>query len=355
MRIALIGSASSSVRLGPYLDKSYQNFLGGKPHLYPQAPFIDEEWEIWGCSPGAFGVAPRADRWFEVHRWEPGQPWFSPEYCQFLKQFKGPVYTGGVIPEIPNHVVYPLVEVEAEFSSYFLTSSLSLMMAIAIFEIENARKQPGHNPNDDVIGLWGVDMAANEEYAYQRPGCHFFILEALRRGIGVFIPPESDLMRPLPVYGLSEWDHMYIKLTARSRELNARAQAKQQEIQAATTELNMLRGCLDDLNYNVSTWGSPYGVPAGMIVRMDPGPGLGGNFKLKPPVVEEVVAAPAPTENLSEAQMAYANELGLAAHAAKEAPTVAEKALEDLLSVSALAQPLSSIVPTKPNGAAHPE
>jgi len=105
----------------------------------------------------------------------------------------------GVIPEIPNATIYPIDRIEEKFSSYFLTSSLALMAALAIDEIENIRKEVGHNPDDDVIGLWGVDMAAMEEYGYQRPGCQFFVLEALRRGIGVYVPPESDLMRPQPV------------------------------------------------------------------------------------------------------------------------------------------------------------
>lgn len=279
MKIALIGSAPSSVRLAPMQDKSWAQFQEGKQQAYPPTPHIEEEWELWGCSPGAFGALPRFTRFFEVHRWEPGQPWFSPEYCQFLRDFNGPVYTGAPIPEIKNHVVYPVERVEAEFSSYFLTSSLALMAALAIFEIEDARKNPGHNPDDDVIGFWGVDMAANEEYAYQRPGCHFFVLEALRRGIGVYVPPESDLLRPMPVYGVSEWDHAYIKLTSRSRELNARAQQAQQQLQQLQTDLQTIRGAQDDLNYMVNTWVSPFGVTAGEVVRHVVGTGLGGGLR----------------------------------------------------------------------------
>jgi hypothetical protein len=106
-----------------------------------------------------------------------------------------------------------------------MTSSLALMLALAIDEIEQLRmarsihrehkayvatldagvpvQPPGFTPpaglpreifeaeldkpdEDDVIGLWGVDMAAAEEYAYQKPGCQFFILEAMRRGIGIY-------------------------------------------------------------------------------------------------------------------------------------------------------------------------
>lgn len=276
MKIALIGSAPSSIKLAPVQDKSYAEFAQGKQPKYPPSPWLDDEWEIWGCSPGAFGVLPRFTRFFEVHRWEPGAPWFSPEYCQFLREFNGPVYTGRPIPEIKHHVVYPIERVEEEFSSYFLTSSLALMFAVAILEIEDERKTREKDMNEveieaameaDTIGMWGVDMAATEEYGYQRAGCQHFILEALRRGIGVYLPPESDLLRPMPVYGICEWDHNYIKLTARARELNHRFQAANQQAMEAQATARFLQGGVDDLNYMVNTWTSPYGLPAGQVIR----------------------------------------------------------------------------------------
>jgi len=268
MRIALLGSAPSSVGLAPFKDKSFAEFAGGKVPMYPPSPYISEEWEIWGCSPGAFAQVQRADVWFEVHRWEPGQTWFSPEYCEFLKHFPGKVYTGRAVPDIKNHVVYPIARVEEEFSPYFLTSSLSLMFALAILQIEDHRKaNPDHDPEQDIIGMWGVDMSATEEWGYQRAGCQHFILEALNRGIGVYLPPESDLLRPMPVYGLCEWDHNYIKLTQRSRELNQRLAHAQQTMQEASNQMQFLRGASDDLAYHANTWTSPYGLPAGQVLR----------------------------------------------------------------------------------------
>lgn len=271
MKIACVGSAPSSVALAPYQDASFDKFTQGVPPAqYPPQAHIDEEWEIWACSPGAYGCALRATRWFEVHRWEPGKEWFSPQYVQFLQQFRGPVYTGCAIPEIKNHVIYPLDKVEDEFSAFFLTSSLSLMAAMAIQEIMEARQAPGHNDADDVIGFWGVDMSATEEYGYQRAGCQFFVLEALRRGIGIYLPPESDLLQPLPVYGLCEHDHAYIKLTARARELSGRNQAANAAVAKATAEVHMTGGALSDLDYMVKTWVSPYGLQAGQVLRREP-------------------------------------------------------------------------------------
>ena len=294
MQIALVGSAPSSVNLAPFKDDSYATFAGGKQPDYPPAPFIDEAWKIWACSPGAWGVIPRCDVFFEVHRWEPGQPWFSPQYCQFLREFTGRVYVGGPIPEIQNAVVYPIERVEEAFSSYFLHSSLSLMMALAILEIEDHRKTR-QAPEDDTIGLWGVDMAAHEEWGDQKDGCTFFVLEALRRGIQVFVPPESCLLRPKPIYGLSEWDHSYIKATARAREMTGRKQTHDQTIQEHTRQSAFLAGALDNHNYWINTWTSPYGLPAGVKLQHRPGTGLGGGITLpRPPQAPTVDDAPPP-------------------------------------------------------------
>lgn len=341
MKIALLGSAGSVAR-APFHDERYQAWKQGRVDLIQQAhDQVHGDFDIWGCSPGCWAVCPRATRWFEVHRWEAGVSWFSPEYVQFLRNFKGPVYTGGVVPEIPNHVVYPIDYIEAKFSSYFLTSSLAHMAALAIDTIEKirlardshrelqrdiARMQereahglppperhgeamrvhhdlpPGIDPaellkddSDDIIGMWGVDMAASEEYAYQRPGCQFFVLEALRRGIGFYLPPESDLMRPQPVYGISEWDHNYIKLTSRARELSARGAQMAQQKHEAELQLAGLQGEQHALNYFVSTWTSAYGMEAGKVVRIEPGTGLGsGITSLDGRPIESVQAA---TEN----------------------------------------------------------
>lgn len=311
MKIACLGSASSSVHRAPFRDSRYDEWIQGRVQDIARAhDHIGGDWDIWGCSPGCWAVVPRATRWFELHRWETDVAWFSPEYREFLRRFKGPVYTGGAVPEIANHVVYPIDTIEAKFSSYFLTSSLALMLALAIDTIESIRQarrtggalpafvdeaERGNPDGEDLIGMWGVDMAAHEEYAYQRPGCQFFLLEAMRRGIGVYLPPESDLMRPMPVYGISEWDHNYIKLTARARELNIQAQQAQQQITQATQRLAGVQGELLALDAFVKTWTSPYGMLPGMVIRQTPGTGLGSgitHFDGRP-VSRMTVGAPA--------------------------------------------------------------
>ena len=339
MKIAVLGSASSSLPKAPFQNQQSIDWAQGKaPNLAVAHAQISGEFDIWGCSPGCWAVAPRATRWFEVHRWEPGQPWFSPEYCQFLRTFKGPVYIGARIPEIQNGVIYPIERIEEKFSSYNLTSSLALMLALAIDTIERIRvariahrQDPGpthlfpdgtlisaeelaKDDSDDVIGLWGVDMAASDEYAYQRPGCQNLVLEASRRGIGIFLPPESDLMRPMPVYGISEWDHSYIKLTSRARELSGIAGQIQQEARALELKLAGLQGEQHALNYFVSTWTSPYGMVPGAVMRQAPGTGMGSgitSFDSRPIERMHFGAPPTPAHAAAAQAMAESPEAQL--------------------------------------------
>jgi hypothetical protein len=105
------------------------------------------------------------------------------------------------------------------------------------------------------IHLYGIDMSANEEvYGHQRAGAHFFITVARTNGIPVYAPPQSDLLRPPPLYGWSEIDPMYGKMRAREAELTARFHdALKREAQAAQEKM-FLQGALDDVNYTRTTW-----------------------------------------------------------------------------------------------------
>jgi hypothetical protein len=216
--------------------------LGSAPASLRLAPFGNANWAMIGCSPGVYGVAPRNEAWVELHRYEPGQPWFSPEYCQFLINYPGPVWMAEKRPEIKNSVELPLEMLIQKYSPYFFSSSLAYMMAMAI---EAQFKK---------IALFGVDMAAATEYKDQRLGCQYFAIIARAHGIEVGVPPESDLFRPAPLYGVSETSHARIKFLARRRELESRlAECLQGQAQAKDTSL-FLRGALEDLEWAEMDW-----------------------------------------------------------------------------------------------------
>lgn len=275
MKIAILGSAPSSLSL---------------------APFGDPRWKIWGCSPGVYAAARRCDAWFELHRWEPptiGVPesqkqWFSPEYVAWMAMRDPahcPVWMYDAVPQIPASRRLPIEDLVDKYGSFFFTSSISIMLACAIDNILESRgaiesaasrvtAQVGNSGGDeeDEIGLWGVDMAASEEYGYQRAGCQYMLLLAGDLGIRITVPPESDLLRPMPIYGICESSHWHIKNLARQRELQGRlAQAEAQQA-AINGSVHFLRGAIDDLNYQMLTWGEDrIGMgPSPLIVAHSP-------------------------------------------------------------------------------------
>lgn len=219
-KIALIGSAPSSVQLAPYGDSS---------------------WAIWSCSPGAWPHIKRCDAHFELHRWEKA-PWFSAEYIEFMRTVPRTVLMIEPVPEIQNSVAYPKDAMLDRFGPWFFTSTLSWMFALAI---EKGATE---------IGLWGVDMSAEEEWAFQRSGCHYFIDLARRRGIKVTVPPESDLLQPPPLYGFREVDPMHIKLLTRKAELTQRLQNVITQVQQLDAEHKHLIGALGNCEYMLKTW-----------------------------------------------------------------------------------------------------
>lgn len=232
-KIAIIGSAPSSIRLAPYGDPT---------------------WAIWGCSPGAYGEIPfgRTDVYFELHRWEPStpgnprdqanKPWFSAEYVRFLERHEGPVYMREHVASVQNCQVYPYAEMNAEFGPYFWTSSMAYMLALAI------KLRPR------AIGLWGVDMAAHSEYAFQRPGCQHFMGLAASLGIKIVLPLESDLAQPPVPYGIIEGHPRHVKLLIRKQELEGRLNLHTQTVQSHAAQAEFCKGAIDNINYVLDTW-----------------------------------------------------------------------------------------------------
>lgn len=242
--------------------------LGSAPSSITKAPFGDPSWQIWGCSPGLYPIAGRVDQWFELHRWEPpviGKPdqqvpWFSPEYVMWMARLGRPVWMSAPVPEIPTSQALPWEDLVKKYGHFFFTSSLAWMAAMAIESILLNRelvaaKDERAVPGEDVLGFWGVDMAADEEqYTGQKAGCQFFATLAASLGIKIFTPPESDLMIPRPLYGIAESTHRHIKLSVRQKDLLARKAAMEAQAAAAQQNLHYLNGALDDMKYHLNTW-----------------------------------------------------------------------------------------------------
>ena len=218
-KIAILGSAVSSVGY---------------------APFKEDNWEIWGCSPANKSL-PRVDAWFELHNIELKKREGLTEWIEWLGK-QPTVFVQQPTPDIPNGHLFPLKQLVAKYGRYYWTSQVAFMLALAI------EQKP------EVIGIYGVDMAANTEYNQQRLACQYFILEATKLGITVVVPPESDLLEPPPIYGYCESSRRWRKLNARKLELQGRITDLSHKEAQAHQEKNHLVGALDDLEYQLAHW-----------------------------------------------------------------------------------------------------
>lgn len=222
LKVALIGTAPSSRML---------------------APFGDQSWQIWACSPGNQGQLPRVDVWFELHgnlHW-PENAGYGLPYIEWLKTLQIPVYMQNK-SYVPNAEIFPMEDMVREFGKDFFTSSFAWMMALAI---SKGAKE---------IALYGIDMASRDEYILQRPGFYFFKHIAEQRGIKVSAPHESDIMQSPGLYGFSEVTPFGRKVLAREKELRDRVAQMEQQQAGLVHSINYLKGALEDVDYFKSIW-----------------------------------------------------------------------------------------------------
>lgn len=160
--------------------------IGTAPGSRALAPVNDPSWTIWACSPGNVGI-PRVDRFYEIHDQKTFRDCYKEKALEWVQGLGDKVTTAFHIEELPNARRLPVDEIEARHDPEFLTSTPAWMLVEAI-------------PLEPVaIGLWGFDMAAETEYAAQRPGVKHFLEIARHCEIQVVLPPNTPLNhRPLP-------------------------------------------------------------------------------------------------------------------------------------------------------------
>jgi hypothetical protein len=142
-------------------------------------PWDDQEWEKWGV---AWDVdAFKMDRVFEPHAACEWPEYAKSDYIERLSMMPR-LYLQEKHPQLPNSEAYPFDAV-SQTAGDWLESSVAYMLALAIHE------------GAQEIGLYGVSMAADEEYGYQRPNAAYLVGLARGRGIKVHIPGQSSLCK----------------------------------------------------------------------------------------------------------------------------------------------------------------
>lgn len=152
MKVAIVGLAQSSRHLAPW-----------------EAP----EWEMWGLAWDTERY--RFHRAFEMHDLADLEKFYGDRLEAYLEKAS---YCASLVT-VEN---YPFEEVASDVGDYWC-SSIAYMLALAIHE------------GAEEIGVYGVNMAGDDEYSYQKPNCEYLIGLARGRGIKVHIPDVSPLCK----------------------------------------------------------------------------------------------------------------------------------------------------------------
>lgn len=205
--------------------------LGTAPQ-WQAAPFDDPTWEIWGLF-GVTLVAKRLTRLFELHDKniiEQMVKQYSPDgrYWEVCKKMGKEFYTRDAFEQAPEAQRFDFEGKMKRYGKYF-ASSASWMLAEALDQ----------NPAE--IGIFGVNMAADEEYAHQKPSLSYLIGWGKAQGIKFTIPSSSELMSLTHQYGLEDPPRFLASVAQRKHEINQHlAIAKQNiinsQLQAANAE-----------------------------------------------------------------------------------------------------------------------
>lgn len=229
------------------------------------APFDNPDFEIWGVN-NLYPHIKRATRWFEIHQitkegdhfYRRGDRKFrGQEVDDYLEQLgkwaveqNCDVYMQQKMDIIPTSKEYPIQKMIDTFGGYF-TNSVSYMIAMAILE------------NYKEIHVYGVDMAVDTEYGWQRPSCEYFLGVAVGRGIVVHIPSEADLLKTRFLYGFQEpqktaWDKKLKMMEQTMKEKEARINGEinhfQNEITLRKNQLQQYTGAKHALAESNKIW-----------------------------------------------------------------------------------------------------
>jgi hypothetical protein len=164
MKVAVLGLAQSSRHLCPWNDPS---------------------WEVWGLAWDTERY--RFHRAFEMHDMETMKTSKASTYNNLPAYFEKinhcqRLYMPEAYGEVPSAERYPYEWVGTVCGAYW-ESSIAYMVSLAIAS------------GADEIGIYGVDMRASEEYAYQRANLEYLIGLARGKEIKVHVPDVSPLMK----------------------------------------------------------------------------------------------------------------------------------------------------------------
>jgi len=211
-------------------------------------PWTDPDLQIWTMNYHHTQV-PRSDRIFEIHDWDYLQKEDGGAHLRQLATVTVPVYMQDQHDQVPTSVAYPIAEMTAlylmpEAEKPYFTNTASYMIALAIAE------------GFTQIELYGVDMANDSEYAYQRPSCEFFLGIAVGKGIRVLTHRLSDLLKTAYVYGYEEKQQVWMrdKLKVRLDYLHHLHNTHLRQLEETKKAVYEVQGAIQNQEHIVKVW-----------------------------------------------------------------------------------------------------
>lgn len=231
-------------------------FAPSKKH----APFEDERWWMWSVN-DAYHYVPRSDVAFELHHTLNLDKRRNESHEAVLRgggkrgsQFEigsppTPIFMQEAHPDYPTVIAFPKERIISEFgkrslppgpgevdvapgADYF-TNSIGWMIALAILELTEEREINGRMMRvakpDARLGIYGISMAADSEYAVQRPNVEFWCGMARGYGIEVSIPDDAHILKAGTLYGYVSSQPLAVRLQADMSNFREQTIALQQQ------------------------------------------------------------------------------------------------------------------------------
>jgi hypothetical protein len=229
-------------------------------------PWQDPSWELigmngfWRAAKPDFGIDVPEDRyalWFDMHSLEYTRAYgikagFGDAQERWLeKEHPFPVFMLEANPAFPSVLAFPIEELVDKLGRDYFTSSVSYEIAYALCL-----------PDIAEIGLWGIDLTHDTEYADQRPCAEYWIGRAEAMGIKVTVHEQSAMLKQRYRYGYEDANplarDLRAALTLQSEALTKAMAAHQEEIAQRTNQLHTDDGALQIIREvigRLDTWG----------------------------------------------------------------------------------------------------
>lgn len=216
------------------------------------APVNDPSWELWGmngfwrAARPDFGIDIPEDRyslWFDMHTMEYTREYgkragFGDQQEMWLRQeHPFPIFMLNEDESLPSVLRFPIEDVIKAAGRDYFTSTVAYAIAWAAMQ-----------PDVAEIGLWGIDLVHDTEYADQRPCAEYHLARAEAAGIRVTTHERSALMRQRVRYGYESENPLLVDLrnalTAQAKALEDVVLKAREDMERARTQAHTDDGAL---------------------------------------------------------------------------------------------------------------